>query len=171
MGTAAEALPVGHAAVATYPDRSYLRWEYKYETGEPVERNNAQDFREACKYLYGFFSDFVRDNATHGPAVRPVNWGSIAAKVGKILRHEGPKEDRVALWQEAISKGQLFQATQQDKKIEYEENLWRSTAIVNHFESGGDVDECDACLFIRAAWKHRNYVIQKLMPEIGLTAY
>jgi hypothetical protein len=170
-GSLAEAVPVGHGAVGTFPDRPYLHWEYKYERGGHRERENIEDFTEACECLHSFFVDFVSDNAAHGDPVRPVPWGSITEKVRDILKQEGPVDERIKRWRDAISSNDLFRATDADKAIAYSEKAWRSARIVYDFAEGKTADECDACLFIRAAWKHRNYVLQNLLPSMEVVAY
>jgi hypothetical protein len=170
-GGLAEAVPVGHGAVGTFPDRPYLHWEYKYETGDAVERTNLEDFTEASESLHSFFGDFVKENAAHGDPLAPVSWDSIADKVRSILKKEGPVDERISLWKDAIASNDLFRAADDDKAITYSKKAWGAARIVYHFVEEETVDACDACLFIRAAWKHRNYVLHDLLPGIGLIAY
>lgn len=172
-GSVAEAVPVGHGAVATYPDRPYLHWEYEYEyeSGEAVERRNLKDFEDACESLHAFFGSFVKDNALHGDPLNPVSWGSISEKIRSILEKEEPMANRIKLWKDAISSNELFEATEEDKAIAYSEEDWSSDGIARHFAQGGSVDNCDGCLFIRASWKYRNHVINDLLPGTGLTVY
>jgi hypothetical protein len=171
IGTAAEIVPVGHGAVATYPDRPYLDWEYKYETGEPVERKNVDDFTKACHCLHAFFSEFVNNNNTHGDPVNPQEWTNIEDKVRDILEQEAPKEERIELWKHAISHGLLFPAKDDDNHLGYSKNKWKSARIVEHFAAGGNERNCDGCLYIRAALKHRDYILHNLLPISGVIAY
>jgi len=169
-GTFAESIPVGHGAVATYPDRPYLNWQYLPESGRPkVERNNSADFLKACEQLYGFLVEFVKDNPTHG---KPDSRGfdSIRKKVDGILKKEGSQEERIAQWTAAIARNDLFQATQNDKSIQYSETDWEYHRINKYLDDHGSLDDCHASHFIHAAWKHRNYVLYELLPEVGLMA-
>jgi hypothetical protein len=170
-GSLAETVPVGHGAVGTFPDRPYLHWEYNYERGGHRERENLEDFTEACECLHSFFGDFVSANTAHGDPVAPVSWSSIADRVRDILKEEGPVEERIELWKDAISANDLFKATDADKAITYSKKAWRAARIVYHFAEGKNADKCDACLFIRAAWKHRNYVLHELLPSMEVIAY
>jgi len=171
-GSFAETVPVGHGAVGTFPDRPYLHWEYEYETGDRVERKNLEDFIAACEQLHSFFCDLVKDNDTHGDPADSQPWNSIADKVRSILQEEGAIEERVELWKKTITNNVLFKSSyDEDKIINYTEKAWSSTRIVYHFAKGGTVDTCNGCLFIRAAWKHRNYVLHELLPSLKVIAY
>ena len=169
-GSLAEAFPVGHGAVGTYPDRPYLHWEFKHETGQVVERKNVEDFTEASAGLHAFFGEFVKDNTSHGDPVDPVSWDSISDKIRNILQQEAPLDERVKLWQEAISLKELFEATDEDEAVLYSDKTWTGPRIAYHFAAGGTVDDCDGCLFIRAAWRHRNYILHELLPNVGVIA-
>lgn len=51
---------LGHGAVLKYPDYPYLKWEFTYEhpegNGQRIsERNNVDDYLEACEKLYMIF--------------------------------------------------------------------------------------------------------------------
>jgi hypothetical protein len=169
-GTFAESVPVGHGAVATYPDRPYLRWKYVREKNrKEVSRNNPKDFLMGCEHLYNFFVEFVTDNPTHGkPAAR--EFGDIRAKVEAVLKKEGKKQDRIKQWKSAIANNSLFQATQKDKRVKYDESVWEYHRINKHLAVNQTLDNCHASHFIHAAWKHRNYVLYELLPEVGLMA-
>jgi hypothetical protein len=176
-GSLAEAVPVGHGSVGTFPDRPYLHWEYEYESIEKygsrgkVVRNNLDDFMEASERLHTFFGNFIQDNSTHGDPVSPVIWNSIADRVHDILETEGTLDERIELWKRAISSADLFDPTDEDRIINYSEKLWKSDHLIYHFSKEGTVDNSDACLFFRAAWKHRNYVLHELLPEVEIIAY
>ena len=169
-GTFAEAVPVGHGAVATYPDRPYLKWQYLPEDGRSlIERENPKDYIKACELLYGFFIEFLKDNAAHGqPDER--GWNSIKSTVENILKKEGKKQERIDQWKKAMSRNALFQATQKDKRVKYSEKVWQYHRISRYIAERGSLDGCDASHFIHAAWRHRNYVLYELLPEMGLVA-
>ena len=119
--------------------------------------------------LYGFFIEFLKDNSKHGqPDQR--GWNSIKPAVEKILRKEGKKQERIDQWMRAISRDALFQATQKDKRVKYSEKLWQSHQISHHLAARKSLDDCDASHFIHAAWRHRNYVLFQLLPEMDLMA-
>lgn len=169
-GTFAETVPVGHGAVATYPDRPYLKWQYLPEDGrELVRRENPKDFVKASELLYGFFVDFLVDNPGHGrPDER--GWNTIKSAIEDIIRKEGKKQERIDQWMRAISRNALFQATQKDKKVKYDEESWQYHRISSHIAAHKTLANCDASHFIHAAWLHRNYVLYQLLPEMDLVA-
>jgi len=169
-GTFPESIPVGHGAVATYPDRPYLKWQYLQENKrQPIVRDNPKDFLKGCELLYNFFIDFVTDNPIHGkPNTRA--FADIRKTVEGILKKEGKKKERITQWEKAIARNALFQATQKDKKVKYNEADWEYHRINKHLELHQTLDSCHSSHFIHAAWKHRNYVLYDLLPEVGLMA-
>jgi hypothetical protein len=169
-GTFAEAVPVGHGAVATYPDRPYLKWQYRPEDGRDlVKRDNPKDFVKACEQIYGFFVEFLKGNPEHGqPDQR--GFSGLKPTIEKIIQKEGKKKERIEQWMRAISRNALFQATQKDKRVKYSEDLWQYYRISSHLAAQGDLHDCDASHFIHAAWRHRNFVLYELLPEMDLVA-
>lgn len=174
VGMLAETVPVGHGAVGTFPDRPYLQWEYEYEpldkygSRKPVDRKNLDDFTKACERLHNFFGAFATDNTSNGDPDSPRSWLSIADRIHSILKENRPMDERIEKWKKAISSNDLFSATDEDKIIGYSKKAWKSANIIFYFDSGGNVENSDACLYIKAAWKHRNYVFHELLPGIGL---
>lgn len=168
-GGLAETVPVGHGAVATYPDRPYLVWEYTYESGEKVERNNVADYLEACKGLHRFFGTLATRNTAYRDGGPVVPWEAISESIQDILSYEAPLEDRVRRWRDAISGGELFEGQAADGSITYGRRTWRSARIIYHFSQGGTVGDCDGCHFVRAAWGYRHFVLHQLLPELGIT--
>jgi hypothetical protein len=69
-----------------------------------------------------------------------------------------------------ISRNALFQATQKDKKVKYDEEAWQYHRISSHIAAHKTLANCDASHFIHAAWLHRNYVLYQLLPEMDLVA-
>jgi hypothetical protein len=124
---------------------------------------------KACELLYGFFVEFLKDNAQHG---RPDDrgWNSIKPAIETIIKKEGKKKERIEQWMNAISRNALFQATQKDKRVKYSEDLWQYHRISSHLAAQGNLDSCDASHFIHAAWRHRNYVLYELLPAMNLVA-
>ena len=167
-GMLAESVPVGHGAVGTFPDRPFLNWEYESESGQKVERNNFNDFCEACQKLHAFFTDFAQGNQAHANPDAAVSWDGIEAAIQSILKEESSKDDRIARWSRAITSGDLFASQPEDHSVQYSEKSWRAENVVYHFADGGNANESDACLFIQAAWKHRNFVLHELLPKNGL---
>ena len=57
---------LGHGAVATYPDRPYLKWsfEYEYPRKVRVKRDNPRHFLNGCRALHHLFARFGQANAS-----------------------------------------------------------------------------------------------------------
>jgi hypothetical protein len=175
LGNFAEIVPVGHGAVGTFPDRPYLSWQFEYEIGEhkPGEkrRNNTRNFLKGCQSLYDFFRKFAEVSQEDADSNGGKDWNDVLAEVGTLLRQETPKDERIKSWKEAITSGKFCDATPADTEIDYIEGLWRPRRAEYARGEGGEVSETDACRFIRAAWRHREYVLRELLPELDLIAY
>ena len=168
---------MGHGSVSTYPDRPYLKWKYKLEENgedpreDPPWRNNLDDFLEACGALHAFFVRFLDNNPKCGVAEKRVEWNKpFGTKVKSILEVEASKDKRIEQWKKAIASGDLFDVTDEDKHVSYNERQWRSEHIFGDFPTNKSLRECDAFHFIKAAWSYRNFVLHKLLPELKLIA-
>jgi len=176
-GSLAETIPVGHGSVGTFPDRPYLSWEYeyepldKYEPRRPVVRNNADDYMEACEGLYTFFSKFITDAPAYGDPAAAVPWASVADTVFDIVTAEGTRDERVSRWKKAIAGGKLFDPAEEDRTVDYDARLWKSAHISECLSKEETATGNDACLFFKAAWMHRHYVLHQLLSSIGVIRY
>ena len=168
----AEMVPVGHAAVATFPDRPYLKWEFEYEReGDgtvKVERNNPAIYMRACKKLYQFFSRFSGLAQQFSDSSGPIPWDDIERPLQKLISFEAPKQERVERWKKAIGSGKFCKPTPADKKVHYDEGLWRPRQV--EYQRGPDVpvEDTDTYRFIQAAHEHRRYVLLELLPKAGI---
>ncbi len=169
IGSAGEVMPVGHAAVATYPDRPYLVWRYAHENGLVVQRDNPADYLEAGRKLFDFFARLCQGHGQYGRS-RPVKWSDIKNELKKIITKEADKKNRIKAWKKAISAGKLFSPTAKDKALRYDPRLFKSASVSYYFADHGRLDGCQGYLFHQAAWKHRNFVLHKLLPEYAIVA-
>jgi hypothetical protein len=159
-------LPLGHAAVSTFPDRPYLEWQYDYETTSrrTVKRQNLWDFMEAAEMLLAFFTNFIADNPQHAGSA-PCAWGVISAKIQDVLQVEASLENRVNSWKKLIASNELFTADDLDQKINYFEDEWSPT---NFAETVRNPSEIDFSLWIRAARIHQQFVLNEVLPRNGI---
>ena len=166
----AEAVPMGHGAVATFPDKPYLKWEYKYEKGsrKKIKRNNTDDYMEACKQLHHYFKKFVENNPGKGDIQKAVEWNNFSAEIESLLKQEGKKEIRIKKWKEAILYNMLFNASERDKKIKYNKKSWSLSKQVRKNMSENEIKNQHLYHFYKAAWKYRNFVLYELLPKRGL---
>lgn len=170
----AELIPVGHGAVATYPDRPYLSWSYKYEThskNKVIKRNNFQSFKEGCQCIHSFFSEYSKISQKDSDPASKKDWEDIFEVVKDILMTEGPKYKRIKLWKEHINNSVFSKVTAVDREIQYDEGLWRPRRAEFELKKDSHIEDTNACKFIRAAWKHRYYVLHELLPSVGLIIY
>jgi len=100
---------LGHSSVADFPDRPFLRWEFKYEDGTPSpKRDNQATYLEACEKLFNFFSDFKLKVPQYAEDDKQYSFDNIRSTIQNILAYEGKKEERSNQWQEAASKGSFL---------------------------------------------------------------
>lgn len=171
----AEIIPVGHGAVATLPDRPYLEWSFNYQThaGKPSykKRKNTENFLAACQKLHKYFNDFAK-KAAGSVTVNPnKKWNDIEAPVRSLLESKEPVDQRIDAWKKAIAKGVFCRATEIDKTIKYDELKWAPKTLQHELQPGQGVGKMDACSYIRAAWRHRTYVLHELLPKFDLVTY
>ena len=168
----AEVIPVGHGAVATLPDRPYLQWSFSYQThpGKPTYKNrkNTENFLIACQKLHKYFNDFAR-KASGIAIVNPnKKWADIKAPVRSLLESRDPVDQRIDSWKKAIARGVFCKATEIDKTIKYDEQKWVPKNLRNEHLPGQEIGKTDTCSYIRAARRHRSYVLQELLPQFDL---
>jgi len=151
---------LGHGAVFTYPDRGYLKYSFQYENGEISERDNTKT------YLYGaseLYKHFVKACAN-----KPIfKWNEIEQGIKDILQKEATAEERVGFWLDSIENG-VFKGVQLPKK--YEPDTWNQKlqfSINKKVHSDFLLEQ--PCLFLKAAHRHRSYVLEDLLPKNGIS--
>ncbi len=175
IGTMAEVIPVGHGAVATLPDRPYLEWGFEYETHSGKlsfkRRDNKKYFEEACKNLHKYFGDFKRVSGGSGKVGPNKKWALIQKTVQALIERKGPVDERIDAWKEAIADGAFCEVTDIDASIKYDEHRWDPGNIRHEKKLGQEIEDTDACRYIRAAWRHRTYVLHELLPQFNLIKF
>ena len=174
LGTFAERVPIGHGAVATLPDRPYLKWEFKYESKNnksETNRDNSSTFYDGCESLFKFFSDFVEICPKEKDLNIAKNWDQISKKIKTLVKNQTPISERIDLWKDYISKGIFCNVEPLDKKIYYDLNLWRSRRTGFNIQSEDDIIQTDAYKFIKASCIHKDFVLYDLLPSIGLIVF
>ena len=159
---------LGHGAVATYPDRPYLKWSFAYEYPEKmgVERDNPKDFMDGCNALHGMFKKFANRNPEHASG-DGVAFNEIRQEVRKIIEFQGKKEDRIIQWQEATHAGKLSTNGYRIPVYSPEEWLLEAADLHNSRESKAALNS-NLYRFYQAASLHRNYVLRELLPKHDL---
>lgn len=161
---------LGHGAAITYPDLPFLQWSMEYEylpgsNGEPMHRDNTATFLDGCEALYNLFVKVAQ--ARPKDANIGVGFDTIRSNIRTIIgTQEFEREDRIALWQQAMQEGDLGP---KEKIPPYSGEQWNDD--LRAFHGTQDSTKCldhPAYLFLQAASMHRNYVLRDLLPRHGL---
>lgn len=169
-GSMAEAVPVGHGSVGTYPDRPYLHWEYEYEwhpnpkkPRPKVVRDNTEHFLDGCQALHVYFRR-VAKALGQGAGVR--KWSAIAGLVADILKLAGDKAERIERWLKEYERSALFDFQQADMKARYSESAWQPGRIIANKARKRHQLANDGLQFIKAARVHRAHVLGVLLKDL-----
>ena len=158
---------LGHGAVATYPDRPYLKWSFEYEYPKKVrvKRDNPRCYLECCSALHQMFTKFGKLNpaASKGDGL---SFSAIKKSVSDIIGFQGKKEDRIKKWRRAAKNGSLginFQIP------DYKPQEWLlASSRVKSAEDSKAALDLDLYRFYQAASIHRQYLLRELLPEHNL---
>ncbi len=156
---------LGHGAVATYPDRPYLKWsfDYEYPKKRRETRDNRQHFLKGCEALHAMFAKFGQAN----PALSAgdgVAFQRIQDSVAAILAHEDRKEGRIKKWRTEARLGNIGPHPFQIPL--YKPEVWmKQSATLNGSEKSTDALRSNLYRFYQAASIHRQFVLRELLPD------
>lgn len=172
-GIFAQIVPVGHGAVATYPDIPFLNWEYKYEkktiSKDTIHRENPADFMDGARELHSFFGRFAEKSNEFADPDSKREWDDIKDHVKTIINTQQlKKSDRIEQWKQALRDGKFFNPTAVDRGISYNEYIWTLEQLKATNASRKQAKESNAVKFLRASQYHRFYVLQHLLPQFEL---
>ena len=159
---------LGHGAVATYPDRPYLKWsfEYEYPKKQREIRDNPKHFLKGCEALHAMFVRFGNENAALS-AGDGVAFEGIKGSVAAILAYEAKKEDRIKKWRTEASRGNIGPNPFQIPL--YKPEAWmKQSAVLNSSEKSTDALKSNLYRFYQAASIHRQFVLRELLPDNNL---
>jgi hypothetical protein len=164
---AANLLKLGHGSVATYPDRPYLRWDFRYLDGRySGDRDNPTTFLLACEKLHAMFSRFAEVAPIYADTDAIAPFQKISSAVTDILVIEGALEARIDAWHEAANKGQLF--VRPEKIPTYREGSFANDLAKLGNYSSQEVRDKQIFNFLKAAKAHRDFVLNDLLPRNGM---
>ncbi len=173
-----DALPLGHGAALTYPDRPYLEWSFKDYTGKTVERNNPKDFLAATDALCRAMKRFIAGDPDANVS------GLTEAQSAEIDRRfrgikDPDQEVRHQEWLRAIRAGELgfpsVELTFQAKG----KGSWKHEALETQAEKeAGEERYPYSADFLQSNWKlfhdgilaHRFAVVHDILPRYGICA-
>ena len=162
---------LGHAGAATFPDRPYLKWSFRYETPPPVAadylegpRDNPATYMRACTRLHAVFHAFIA-GMTGLPAEghRPFS-PAAAREIGVILATEGRLEERCDRWRRGIESGLLFEPETEDLNVLYAPGTWGMRSLA----SAPLIEDSDAYRFNRAARHYLEAMHDDILPRMGI---
>jgi hypothetical protein len=173
-----EALPLGHGAVLSHPDKPFLCWSYTNGRGETILRNNPKDFIEAAEQMCRAFQRYLhRDPDAEVPGLPPSDRSKIQELFRTVTESDG--KVRHQQWLKAIEAGAFSfgpaQVSYQAKGM----GSWKYQALGTEkvVDKGDEVYEYHSG-FLQSDWKyfhdalqaHRFYVIHDLLPRYGICA-
>jgi hypothetical protein len=156
---------LGHGAVATYPDRPYLKWSFEYEYPKKmrVERDNPKNFLNGCRALHEMFTRFAENNEglSDGSGVQ---FSEIKDRVAAIIAYQAKKEDRIKKWRTEAKQGNIGNTA--FKIPLYKPEAWlKQSAEMNSSENSIVALRANLYRFYQAASIHRQFVLRELLPD------
>lgn len=174
ISTAAELASgaLGHGAVATYPDRPYLKWSFDYEISRDEKlnfnnRDNKETFIEASEALFKMFKRYIEKNNTIKDPEINIEFSDVFSVFKDVLAKEGTCEERINEWNEVI-KANLGFESEENEILPFLGEAW--FAELNDFVPDNyiSIDNSSIYQFYNAANYHRNYILKKLLPGKGI---
>ena len=173
-----EAMPLGHGAVLSYPDRPYLKWGYVSGSGENVTRDNPKDFVEAAEHLCIAMQRFIAGDADEVVPGLPLKDKNKIARLIKSIKDEDG-EARHAQWLDAISAGEFSFGPVNVNYIPKGKGSWKFQALgTKEFTDHHDDRHDFHPKFLKSNWKlfhdalqaHRFAVLHNILPRYGICA-
>jgi hypothetical protein len=173
-----EALPLGHGAVLSNPDKPWLVWGYTNGRGEVIVRDNPTDFVLAADAMCRAMRRFrVGDADADVPGLPPHDRGVLEEMIRGIHEHDG--EQRHRLWLEAIAGAAFSFGRGHPLYVDKGEGSWKCDALGTAAEED-DEDEVFTYspAFMHSHWKlfhdalqeHRFDVLHHILPRYGICA-
>lgn len=169
---------LGHGAVATFPDRPYLKWSFEYEyprendavhlpiEAEQIEvRDNKEHFFEGCELLYNYFKTFAAERYDE-PDVIPFE--ELADSIKAIIAKEDDCDGRIDQWRSLT----WNTAPVIEPDIRYNKSHWENQKYdFDDSEESKDNISSHVYKFHQAAAYHRYYILKDLLPAHGIAVY
>ena len=156
---------LGHGAVATYPDRPYLKWsfEYEYPRKMRVERDNPKHFLNGCRALHAMFTQFAENNESLSDG-SGLEFSEIEKQVAAIINYQASKEDRIKKWRTEVKQGNIGKNAFEIPL--YKPEVWmKQSADMNSTENSNVALRSYLYRFYQAASIHRQFVLRELLPD------
>ncbi len=171
-----EALPLGHGAVLSNPDKPFKVWSYTNGEGQQIQRHNPQDFLAAIDHMYGVMRRFLL--------------GDPAAAVGKmgaddrgligqlfVTLTDNNQHVRHQQWITAIAAGKFSFGPAKIRYVPKGAGSWKYVALgtLKDLDQENEVfhhnekfHSSNWKLFHDALQAHHAYVMYQLLPQYGI---
>ncbi len=173
-----EALPLGHGAVLSHPDKPFLRWGYTNGCGEKITRDNPKDYLEASDNMCKAMQRYLAGNPDADVPGLPQDDKALIAHMMENITDRDRKV-RHQKWLIAIAHGFFSFGKANITYIPKGKNSWKYQALGTEKE----VDTKDEIFaydpkFLSSNWKlfhdalqaHHFYVLHELLPRYGICA-
>lgn len=173
-----EAMPLGHGAVLSQPDKPYLRWGYTNGRGEKIWRDNPKDFLEAADHMCQAMQRYrLKNPDAIVPGLPPLDRQLIATLFETLTYPD--RKLRHRLWLAAIAEGKFSFGRAVVDYIPKGKLSWKFLALGTERERDrGDEVFPYREQFLASDWKyfhdalqaHRLFVLHDLLPRYGICA-
>jgi len=175
-----EALPIGHGAALSYPDRPWLVWGYTSGLGKKVHRDNTAIFLEAAEHVLVALRRYVAGSAdAHVDGFAPRDRDAFARLFKQLRDPDGEK--RHASWLQAIADGEFSFGREPGVAYVAEgRGSWKHAALGAEKEADDESKDRFAFRpeFLLSDWKHfhdavqvfRTHLLVETLPRFGLCA-
>jgi hypothetical protein len=171
-----EALPLGHGAVLSHPDKPFLRWGYTNGWGEQIARNNPKDYLDAADHACQAMQRYLLGEPDAAvPGLPEVDRAQIATLLISIT--EDDRDLRHQHWLAAIAAGKFSFGAATVAYTPKGQGSWKYQALRTEKETDqpGDVFPYNA-QFLSSDWKcfhdalqaHHFHITHELLPQYGI---
>lgn len=171
-----EALPLGHGAVLSHPDKPFLRWGYINGRGEKIKRNNPEDFLAAADNMCKAMQRYLKGDADGFVSGLPATDKSLIAFMLENIR-DTKGHIRHQKWLNAIREGKFSFGAADVEYVPKGKNSWKYLALSTEksIDNENEIFPYHPS-FLVSNWKlfhdalqaHRFYVIHDLLPQYGI---
>ena len=173
-----QVFPLGHGAALSFPDRPYLRWNYRDAQGRLVERDNPADFMDASDAVYRVVRQFVTGDPQLGVEPIPQKDRDALDQCFRSITHEDG-DVRHATWLKLIREGHFSFGPAPASYIPTGADSWRHKALgtleardenVRIFKYTPSFLTSDWTRFHNALQSTRLSILHDILPQYGICA-
>jgi hypothetical protein len=167
-----EALPLGHGAVLSFPDRPFLRWSYVNNQGQRIIRDNPADFEAAADAMVRALRRWrLGDPNAEVDGLNAADREVFRVMIGFTEEWEG----RLVKWYRVLAAGAFSFGPAEIEYVERGPGSWKHTALgTNEDRRQYPFDDG----FVSSDWKrfhdalqeHRFELLHQILPRYGILA-